>query len=194
MDILTEAISILPYVFARSQDENFEEIQDDFIDWMENYAKVYQSNYRSNQKGYQSPDDFYLDKSFAPFLNYMSERILALVETYKKHDDVEIDFIPRLSNMWFNINYKGSYNTYHSHPGSCLAGILYVNVPDNSGDITFHHHDEHCLSLTQHTTLSFDPEDGDMYLFPASMAHSVGMNEQEEPRFSIAFNLYEYYD
>ena len=128
MDILTEAISILPYVFARSQDENFEEIQDDFIDWMENYAKVYQSNYRSNQKGYQSPDDFYLDKSFAPFLNYMSERILALVETYKKHDDVEIDFIPRLSNMWFNINYKGSYNTYHSHPGSCLAGILYVNV------------------------------------------------------------------
>ena len=118
---LIESFSILPYIFARSNDDNFEEIQDDFMDWMENYAKVYQSNYRSNVNGYQSPDDFYLDKSFAPLLNYMSDRIMSLVDVYKTHDEASIISLPRLSNMWFNINYRGSYNGFHSHPGSSFT-------------------------------------------------------------------------
>ena len=130
---MIESFSILPYIFARSNADNFEEIQDNLMDWMENYAKVYQSNHRSNINGYQSPDDFYLDKSFSPFLNYMSDRIMSLVDVYKTHEEASISFAPRLSNMWFNINYRGSYNGFHSHPGSALAGILYVNVPDNSG-------------------------------------------------------------
>ncbi len=60
---MIESFSILPYIFARSNDDNFEEIQDDLMDWMENYAKVYQSNHRSNINRYQSPDGdlYYLD-------------------------------------------------------------------------------------------------------------------------------------
>ena len=191
---MIESFSILPYIFARSNDDNFEEVQDDLMDWMENYAKVYQSNHRSNINGYQSPDDFYLDKSFSPFLNYMSDRIMSLVDVYKTHEEASISFTPRLSNMWFNINYRGSYNGFHSHPGSALAGIMYVNVPDNSGGVQFQHHDGHSLSLTQNTAHYVEPQDGDMYLFPASLGHSVEMNMQDEPRMSIAFNLYEFYD
>jgi uncharacterized protein (TIGR02466 family) len=191
---LIESFSILPYIFARSCDDNFEEIQDDLIDWMENYAKIYQSNHRSNVNGYQSPDNFYLDKSFSPFLNYMSDRIMSLIDVYKTHEEANIEFTPRLSNMWFNINYRGSYNGFHSHPGSALAGILYVNVPDDSGDIQFQHLDGHSLSLSQNTCYTLEPDDGDMYLFPASLGHSVEMNMQDEPRMSIAFNLYEFYE
>lgn len=188
-----ESFSILPYVVAKSEDNNFDDIQDDFVDWIENYSKVYQPNWRSNIKGYQSPDDFYLDKSFTPFLNYMSERIINLVAVYKQHENVDIKFDPRLSNMWFNINCIGSYNVRHTHPGSSIAGVLYIDVPDNSGDLTFHHLDDHNLSLTQDTTFSIDPHDGLMILFPASLSHSVAPNYTKETRISIAFNLYEYY-
>jgi hypothetical protein len=75
-----ESHTILPYLMAESHDKNFSEIKDGFIDWMVNYSKVYPQNYRSNVNGYQSPDDFYKEESFSPFLNYMSERILDLVD------------------------------------------------------------------------------------------------------------------
>lgn len=185
---------VLPYVMASSSDKNFFQIKDEFVNWMDNYAKVYQQNYRSNVNGYQSPDDFYKEKSFSPFLNYMSERILDLVDEFKKNEDSNINCIPRLSNMWFNINYKGSYNTAHTHPGSILAGVLYIDVPENSGDIQFMHHDYHNLSLIQHTDMSLQPSDGLMLLFPSSFQHSVGLNCSDHPRYSIAFNLYEYYE
>lgn len=193
MDTLSEAFPILPYVVARSHDDNFGDIQDDFISWMENYAKVYQQNWRSNVRGYQSPDDFYLDKSFTPFLNYMSERIIDLIDVYKKNEYVEMNFEPRLSNMWFNINYNQSYNVRHTHPGSQLAGVFYIKCPDNSGELTWHHLDDHNLTLTQATSFSVDPEDGMMLLFPASLSHDVSPSETSETRMSIAFNLYEYY-
>lgn len=190
-----DSFSILPYVVARSFDDDFDDIQDHFMDWMENYAKVYQPNHRSNVDGYQSPDDFYLEKSFTPFLNYLSDRILSLLEVYYKNELVEVNFQPRLANMWFNINYVECYNVRHTHPGSSIAGVLYINVPDNSGGITFHHLDEHNLSLTQQTCFSVEPDDGLMILFPASLAHNVDRNlsDGKEPRMSIAFNLYEYY-
>ena len=189
-----ESHTILPYLMAESHDKNFSEIKDGFIDWMVNYSKVYPQNYRSNVNGYQSPDDFYKEKSFAPFLNYMSERILDLVDVYRESEESAMECTPRLSNIWFNINYKGSYNTIHTHPGSILGGVLYVNVPENSGDINFQHQDSHSLSLIQHTSFSIMPYDGLMLLFPASLSHGVGMNYSDQPRFSIAFNLYEYYD
>jgi len=189
-----ESHTILPYLMAKSYDENFSEIKDGFVDWMVNYSKVYPQNYRSNVNGYQSPDDFYKEKSFSPFLNYMSERILDLVDVYKDNEESSVECIPRLSNMWFNINHNGSYNTIHTHPGSILGGVLYVDVPENSGDICFHHQDGHSLSLVQNTSFSIMPYDGLMLLFPACLAHGVGMNYSNESRFSIAFNLYEFYE
>jgi uncharacterized protein (TIGR02466 family) len=189
-----ESHTILPYLMAESHDNNFGEIKNDFVDWMHNYSKVYQQNYRSNVNGYQSPDDFYKEESFTLLLNYMSERILDLLDVYKESEECAIECTPRLSNMWFNINYKGSYNTIHTHPGSILGGVLYINVPENSGDICFHHQDGHSLSLIQNTSFSITPHDGLMLLFPASLSHGVGMNYSDEPRFSIAFNLYEFYE
>jgi uncharacterized protein (TIGR02466 family) len=185
---------ILPYLVSSSEDENFDDIRLDLIEWLNNYARMYPSNSRSNVHGYQSPDNFYKEKSFTPFLNYMSPRIMELVESHKNHEESNLQFQPRLSNMWFNINYKGSYNVYHTHPGSVLAGVLWVDIPENSGELRFHHHDEHNLSQSQNTTLDLDPVEGMMLLFPASLAHEVSMNYSEETRTSIAFNLFEPYE
>ncbi len=189
---MIETFSILPYIFAKSDDEDFE-IRDDLMDWMDNYARIYQPNHRSNINGYQSPDDFYKEESFAPYLNYMSERIFSLLDKIKTNEDADISFTPRLSNMWFNINYTGCYNAQHTHPGCPLAGVLWIDVPQNSGEFTFHHHDAHSLAELQVTTWSYEPTAGLMMLFPGSMAHHVDENRSREPRYSLAFNLYDKY-
>jgi uncharacterized protein (TIGR02466 family) len=191
---MVETKIILPYIVASSEDNEFDQIQDDLIDWMENYAKTYPSTHRSNINGYQSPDDFYREESFIPFLNYMSPRIKELIEAHRNHSESCFEFNQRLSNMWFNINHEGSYNLYHTHPGCVFAGVLWVSVPENSGSITFHHHDGHNLSQTQNTCYELEPWDGMMVLFPGSLAHHVSMNYSKETRISIAFNLFEPYE
>lgn len=186
-----ETSTILPIVTAQSWDDDFDNIKEPLMDWMDSYAREVEGNDRSNVHGYQSPDDFYLESDFAPFLNYMSPRILDLIEVYKNHELTDINTSYKISNMWFNINSPGSYNVYHSHPGCPLAGVLWVDIPDDSGEFIFHHPAEHNLSETQHSTWGLEPEDGMMMLFPGSFAHHVTQNMTEEFRYSIAFNLYD---
>ena len=92
--------------------------------------------------------------------------------------------------MWFNINYTGSSNIKHTHPGSALSGVFYINIPDNSGNITFHHIDSHGLFFTQDSTFSINPHDGLMILFPGTLLHDVEINNSKENRISIAFNIF----
>ena len=187
-----ETYSLLPYIVVRDQDESFNStIQGDLMDWMDSYALKHKGNNRSNVNGYQSPDDFYKEPSFDKYLSYMEDRIDTMVESYKQHDLVIYNNLYRLSNMWFNINHTGCYNGQHSHPGCPLAGVLWVDVPDNSGDFTFHHHDGHSLGELQATTWQYEPDNGLMMLFPGSFAHHVSENRSNEPRYSIAFNLYD---
>ena len=98
-----------------------------------------------------------------------------------------------LNNMWFNINHTGCYNSQHTHPGCPLAGVLWIDFPQNSGEFTFHHHDNHSLAELQVTTWSYEPTAGMMMLFPGSLAHHVDENRSREPRYSLAFNLYDKY-
>ena len=187
-----ETYPLLPYIIVRDQDESFKStIQGDLMDWMDSYALKHKGNNRSNVNGYQSPDDFWQDPSFDKYLSYMEDRIDAMVESYKEHDLVHYNNLYRISNMWFNINYNGCYNAQHTHPGCPLAGVLWVDIPDNSGEFTFHHHDSHGLGELQATTWDYEPDGGLMMLFPGSFAHHVNENRTNEPRYSIAFNLYD---
>tara|TARA_B100000925_G_C21961870_1_gene453762 strand:- start:563 stop:1141 length:579 start_codon:yes stop_codon:yes gene_type:complete len=183
---------VLPYIVVHDEDKNFEEsIQGELMDWMDAYSLKHKGNNRSNVNGYQSPDDFYKEPSFDKFLSYMENRIDTMIESYREHEYVSWDNQYKLSNMWFNINYTGCYNAQHTHPGCPLAGVLWIDIPQNSGEFTFHHHDSHSLAELQVTTWSYEPDPGLMMLFPGSLAHHVDENRSREPRYSIAFNLYD---
>ena len=66
-----------------------------------------------------------------------------------------------------------------------------IVINKNSGELVFRHPDEHNIAPIQDTNLTIPPVEGGMYLFPGSLYHYVSINYSNEPRFSIAFNLYE---
>ena len=43
----------------------------------------------------------------------------------------------KMNSMWININGPGNYNHSHNHPGCDLSGVLWLKVPENSGNIVF---------------------------------------------------------
>jgi hypothetical protein len=100
---------------------------------------------------------------------------------------------------WMNINPSGSYNGRHTHGaffGNFMSGIFYVKTPKESGRLDFwdprytitesadnHYYNNATKSLT------IDPEPNLLLFFPPWLEHSVELNQSEEDRISISFNI-----
>lgn len=179
------------------QDDNFDLIQQDLINWIYDYKEKNKSVSKSNRGGWQSEANFIQqNKSFAPFLKCLT----ALLEEYIKLYPVGTKF--NLKNAWINVNPPGSYNISHTHPQSTLSGVLWIKCPKDSGNIMF----ESPVSHTQqeimerirpdiaeknfyYPTYFIKPSEGALLMFPSDIRHSVEENMSSEDRISIAFNI-----
>lgn len=105
-----------------------------------------------------------------------------------------------LGNWWININGPYDYNTPHDHQNSVLSGVYYVEVPEeNMGDLVLHRGDSSEFFMNskvqRETTMSnigdvvCQSKESSFYLFPSWVKHSVGRNESNKERISIAFNF-----
>ena len=181
---------LFPTKILTSEDTKFSAYRDDMIQWMIDYSYKHETVGKSNQGGYQSPDQFYLEESFAPYLNNISEHMISTIEEYVRDDlsSLHVDDL-RLSNMWFNFNYENCYNVQHTHPGCVLSGVIWVQTPEDQ-PITFSCYDEFSrASYENRTNESFSPKEGQLLLFPAHLPHRVDINRSKNTRISISFNI-----
>jgi uncharacterized protein (TIGR02466 family) len=186
--------TVFPSILTEVECDLFKYIQKDLIEWIYSYQKTTESVSHSNRGGWQSPSNFHLDKSFSEFKNYI------LNNSYQSLQHYNCNFC--LSNMWININKKRDYNICHDHPNSILSGVFWIDVPDNSGRLVFrspNYFIENLLldNVTEEVkktynyshTFEFFPKEGTVVLFPSHLLHHVEMNETDQDRISIAFNL-----
>ena len=158
----------------------------------------------SNSLGWQSRSIMQEDKVrwkgiLKPINEFLQEVLIS--EQYVENSALEI------SNMWANINYKYAYNKYHDHPKSLWSGVYYVQSPPNSGKILFHKEWSRYQGVPKPTfsssppvhthqwdSVSYEPIEGRVILFPSWIGHQVGQNltdvEGEDGyRISISFNI-----
>ena len=116
----------------------------------------------------------------------------------------ELEDIPLFSfvDMWLNLNRKGDYNIMHNHPDCHYALVWFIKTPKNCGNLLLQHptvyNDSSFLKtisenvadkyLARHT-YTFEPKEGNCYLFPAHLYHLVESNKSDEDRISLAANL-----
>jgi uncharacterized protein (TIGR02466 family) len=104
---------------------------------------------------------------------------------------------------WLQYNQPGSYFVRHDHYGALISGVLYLEVPENSGAILFHNP----LETRRVTNTFFDrikkeeneynfshvkyePIVGEMLIFESWLQHTVQQNHSTENRISISFNIW----
>ena len=105
-------------------------------------------------------------------------------------------------NHWININGPNSYNSLHDHPMSNLSGVFYIDVPENSGYIYFENPQtfeayaeissytmEASQQMNQHIHKYIKPIEGLLLVFPAHLKHGVLLNQSNEDRISVSFNI-----
>jgi uncharacterized protein (TIGR02466 family) len=150
---------------------------------------------KSNVHGWQSEDIIGVDKN-RPLISNLLKEIALMTSPVLK--DLGVPKELELTNAWININPKNSFNQVHIHTKSMLSGVYYVSANEHSGDIVFHN--EAKLNMlygmftdannkNTYSSVKYKPETGKIILFPSWIPHGVNINNSQEDRISIAFNL-----
>jgi uncharacterized protein (TIGR02466 family) len=144
----------------------------------------------SNRGGWHSESYLHEDSTFVKkYLNYFTN---------------ELNFLPKfkVDHCWININYNGSYNISHCHPGSDLSLVWYIQTPNQCGDIEFEN--PNCFSRSNlNETIDLEVQEqyfqydehqlpsikNKCYVFPSDLRHLVEENKSNIERISMSANL-----
>ena len=161
------------------------------------YAKIKEDpNGRkiSNNKGYQSIDIRPKENAEIDQLVHILDREISEIS---QQTGVRM---PKLYNIWVNVNYPGSSNNLHHHIGAMFSGVYYVDSDPNlnQGNISFQRGDNaeyHIPSTMIDKVTYFTAQQsnyasstGGLFIFPGWLKHQVGTNESNKDRISISFN------
>ena len=106
-------------------------------------------------------------------------------------------------SSWVNRHDKGDKARNHVHVNSMFSGVLYLQVPPDSGDLIFNvpaMNPTYCTStvsldivepnIYNQREVPFTPETGDIIIFPSHLPHYVTASNSDQPRYSLAFNYF----
>ncbi len=102
--------------------------------------------------------------------------------------------------MWANVSSKLNRHNMHMHPNSFFSGVLYLNAPENCGNIGFKDprigsellaFDFEEDSVFRHRTIEVEPVTGRLIFFPSWLYHGTRQGEFNPPdeRVSLSFNI-----
>ena len=192
LDYTIENIFAIPIHYLKIK--NFDNNKDKLVKYAYDLKKIQPDGVNhSNRGGWQS-NSFTLVNEKDEIHNTLIG-IIGSIPTIKSEIDMEV-------TSWFNINSPESYNDKHCHPNSDLAGVLWVKIPENSGDFIFNSPYEYNSYIEMHSytddlvkeskyyhTYKYPPREGCILIFPAHLQHRLKKNESNEDRVSISFNI-----
>ena len=158
------------------------------------------SEQHSNFGGWQSPSFEQIKgiEFVQPLLKSLVELLTPLYEDYGILQPVDTsNIVPNIQNLWFNINTRDDWNYPHTHPQAILSAVVYIEVPEDSGNIVFDRPDHLALYTDRpdrpskygnikHTIV---PEAGTLLVFPAWVTHHVTPSNSDEERITVAINF-----
>ena len=195
MDLNYSVKNLFPISIHQFKINDFDDIKGGLIDYVYSIKKQNSVGVNhSNIGGWQSPTLSNLSKD--DLLNNLLVDCLSDLPFIDRSYTFNID-------AWANINKNGNFNMPHPHPNCHLSGVLWLKIPENSGDIIFSSPYEHVAHVEideiysdkfkkSHNAYSryfFEPTEGYMILFPSHLYHHVGGNKSNQDRISIAFNI-----
>mgnify|MGYP003147166640 CR=1 FL=1 len=106
-----------------------------------------------------------------------------------------------ISSAWIVSQYEGEYNPPHWHDSCTISSVMYLKIPEyvprnipnkeeSDGDIDFINNA--CVPLTslENPTQSFQPQVGDMFIFPSRLIHCVHPFIGPGERRSVSVNAF----
>tara|TARA_Y100000389_G_C17471282_1_gene531365 strand:+ start:7580 stop:8173 length:594 start_codon:yes stop_codon:yes gene_type:complete len=152
----------------------------------------------SNNGGWQS-SNLILGQydEFNQFLETVTELSFTCLDSYGY---VAGAYKLEMLNGWFNVNQKGDSNQIHTHGGSFISGVYYVEAEQDQSELIFYKNfsEDHIITsagdIENYTPISgatcrYPPKSGRLILFPSYLPHGVLPSTSNKERVSMAFNM-----
>jgi len=131
-------------------------------------------------------------------LNNLAEYILKHTKKYIQNTEafVRDECHLELSGSWMNVYDTGDAQEWHCHGDAFISGCYYYRANGINGDISFRSSCPHMRAGDfpngnfYKTNLNYAPCNGVLLLFPGWLEHKVQVNETDERRVCIAFDLF----
>lgn len=140
----------------------------------------------------QFKDNYITDLILTAFDHYVNSLPDSAIMTRNEDPANRFDYNKPLIHYWANVNSKDGFNISHTHIGSVLSGVIYLQATD-TGMIEFQ--PMNYIYKINHPcwfyngTMQYHPEDGDIILFPSYLLHRVEPNPSTKERINLAFNI-----
>lgn len=175
---------------------NYQKINEDLYKYIKKLQKIDPKGLsKSNFMGWHS-NEFKLDDNEPKlFINAIYSKINNALDDMgwdKEKNQIKI------TSMWSIINNKNASNGRHIHSNNYLSAAYYVKAPSKCGNIVFYDPREAKIIRKPKTSklnqlnsevINVEPKEGILILFPSYLHHSVDMNDSNEERIVISFNI-----
>lgn len=127
----------------------------------------------------------FLKKIITKEFNFYVKQILRYEQKFK------------ITTSWFTKTEKGEESSFHNHRNSFISCILYIDVDEKSGPLSFiDYNNNKMFQLLPKEYNNFNseltriqPEKGMIIFFPSEMYHKVNTHESNRSRISLACNF-----
>ena len=145
------------------------------------------------KKSYSSKDFNILNKKyFKKIKQKINNEFYNFKNNYLKYENTSF----KITTSWLTKSKKGESSRIHKHRNSMFSGILYLQVDDLSGDISFenHYNNSYYIIPTKYNLYNSEeylikPKNNMIIFFPSDIHHKILENKSNNTRYSIAFNL-----
>ena len=160
-------------------------------------------DYTTKLAGILDKETGYSNESKNKILPQLSQYIGVYDQAYQRYVNKPYEKKPEyvLSALWINYQKPNDFNPPHDHDGK-LSFVIYCSIPDEikkehaayrgkscgPGGIQFIYGNGPRDAITY---MSFFPEDGDMYIFPAWLKHWVAPYKSDCTRISVSGNFHD---
>ena len=179
-------------IFESSEKYKFNKSELEFIDKQKENATINQNgnSYSKNNYVLDSPEL----KNLKEFCN--KNLLIFFYDRFKVRKDIEI----YITQSWINFNQKNTSHHIHKHVNSILSSVLFIK--GETCPIIFYNSERNLfgnlLSNDDFTApnedntsqVYFNNKNGQLFLFPSTLMHSVAKNKSDVERISLSFNTF----
>ena len=178
-------------------------ISDEFKKLLLSEARGNKLDFKDKLAGIIEKETGYNEDSKAKVVPYMSQYLGVYDQMFQKFVNKPYEKLPEyvLAALWINYQKANEFNPPHDHDGK-LSFVAYLQIPDElkkenadyvgkscgPGGIQFIYGNgpRDCI-----TYMSFFPEEGDMFIFPAWLKHWVAPFKSDCIRISVSGNVHD---
>ena len=178
-------------------------IKEEFKKLLLDEGKKCTEDYTDKLAGILDKEVGYNDKSKKLILPTLSQYIGVYDQAYQKFINKPYEKMPEyvMSALWINYQRPNDFNPPHDHDGK-LSFVIYLDIPDEltrehstykgrscgPGGIQFIYGNGPRDAITY---MSFFPQEGDMFIFPAWLKHWVAPYKSDCTRISVSGNFHD---